>query len=110
MQLVKHIKLLSVVQGHPIQLIYHQLYVKSTEFCSFLKLLVVTLDDKLTFKKHFCNIASFITQNTDLIRICDKTFDINDAILKIFYAFILPCFEYCSLVWCSASKTVRLSP
>ena len=62
--------------------------------CS-LNLLRVTLDNKLTFEKR---------KKTGLIRKCYKTLGINDAVLKSFYVFILPCFEYWSPVWCSASN------
>ena len=75
------------------------------EVSSSLKLLGVTIDDKLTFEKHVRNIASSIAQKTGLIRKCYKTLGNNDAVLKSFYAFILPCFEYCSPVWCSASDS-----
>ena len=47
------------------------------------------------------NIASSIAQKNSPIRKCYKTFGNNDAVLKYFYAFILPCFEYCSPVWSS---------
>ena len=40
-----------------------------------------------------------------IFRKCYKTLGNNDAVLKFFYAFILPCFKYCSLVWCSVSDS-----
>ena len=65
----------------------------------------MTYDDRLIFEKHIRNIASSIAQKTGLIRKCYKTFDNNGAVLRSFYAFILPCFEYCSLVWGSATDS-----
>ena len=52
------------------------------EVSSSLKLLGVTIDDKLTFEKHIRNIASSIAQKTGLICKFYKTFGNNDAILK----------------------------
>ena len=75
------------------------------EVSNTLKLLRVTIDNKLTFEKHICNIASSTTQNYGLIRKCYKTLGNKDAVLKSFYAFFLPCFKYCSTVWCSASDS-----
>ena len=57
----------------------------------------------MTFEKHIHNIASSIAQKIGLVCKCYKTLGNNDAVLKSFYIFILPCFEYCSPVWCSAS-------
>ena len=74
------------------------------EVSSFLKLLGVTLKDKLTFEKHIKNITFYIVQKTGL-RKCYKTLGSKNALLKCFYAFILPSFEYCSLVWCFASDS-----
>ena len=39
------------------------------------------------------------------MRKCWKTFRDNTLVLKCFYAFILPFFEYCSVVWMSAAQT-----
>ena len=51
---------------------------------NFLKLLWVTIDDKLTFEKHIHNISSSITQKTSLIRKWYKTLGNNDVALKSF--------------------------
>ena len=72
------------------------------EVSSSLRLLGVKIDNKLTFEKNICNIASSIAQKSGLIGKCYKTLGNDDAVLKSFYAFILLCFEYCSPVWCSA--------
>ena len=72
------------------------------EVSNSLKLLGVTLDSKLTFEKHIRNMASSISQKTGILRKGCKTLGRNDAVIKSFYAFILPCFEYCMPVWSSA--------
>ena len=80
----------------------------SLNVSSSLKLLGVPIFDKLTFGKHIRNIASLIAQKIGFIRKCYKTFGNNDAVLKFFYAFILPYLFSC-LVFCIrfAFKTVR---
>ena len=60
------------------------------EVSSSLKLLGVTIDDKLTFENHIRNIASSFTGKIGLIQKCYKTLGNNDAVLKSFYAFIIP--------------------
>ena len=75
------------------------------EISTFLKLFEIVLDKKLTFEMHICNIASSIAQKASLIRKCFKAFGNDDSVLMTFYAFILPCFEYCSPVWCSGSDS-----
>ena len=66
-------------------------------------LLGVTLDSKLTFEAHLRSVSSSIAQKTGLLRKCRKTLGENDAVLRSFFAFILPKFEYCSVVWMSAA-------
>ena len=63
------------------------------EVSSSHKLLGVTLD-KLTFENQICNIAFSIALNCKFYKILG----INDAVIKSFYALILPCFEYGSPV------------
>ena len=53
------------------------------EVSSFLKLLGVTIDDKLTFEKHIRNISSSIAQKTGLIRKCYKT--LGNGVGRSFY-------------------------
>ena len=71
------------------------------ETSTFLKLLGIVLDKKLTFEMHICNIASSIAQKTGLIHKCFEALGYDDSVLWSFYAFIPPCFEYCWSVWCS---------
>ena len=66
------------------------------EVSSSLKIPRVTIDAKLTFESDISNIDSSIAQKTGLIRICYKSLNNNAVVLESFYAFILPCFKYCS--------------
>ena len=75
------------------------------EVSSSLKLLGVFLDDKLSFEKHLRSVASSVAQKTGLIRKCFRTLGNDVAVRRSFYAFILPCFEYCSVVWNSAADS-----
>ena len=68
-----------------------------------IKLLGITLDNKLTFEDHLRVVAASIAQKTGLLRKCRKTLGNDDAVLKTFFAFILPSFEYCMPVWFSAA-------
>ena len=68
-----------------------------------IKLLGVTLDNKLTFEEHLRVVSASIAQKTGLLRKCRKTLGNDDAVLKTFFAFILPSFEYCMSVWLSAA-------
>ena len=77
------------------------------EVSSSLKLFGVTLDSKLTFEKHIRSMASFISQKTGILRKCCRTLGRNDAVIRSFYAFILPCFEYCMPVWSSAADSFK---
>lgn len=68
------------------------------------RLLGVTLDSKLTFEKHIRSLSSAIAQKTGLLRKCFRTFACDSTVIKSFYAFILPHFEYCAPVWMSAAN------
>ena len=68
------------------------------------RLLGVTLDSKLTFEKHIRSLSSSIAQKTGLLRKCFRTFACDSTVIKSFYAFILPHFEYCAPVWMSAAN------
>ena len=62
------------------------------------RLLGVTFDSKLTFERHIRSVSSSIARKTGLLRKCFMTFACNSTVLKSFYAFILPQFEYCAPV------------
>ncbi|XP_057310572.1 uncharacterized protein LOC130648536 [Hydractinia symbiolongicarpus] len=67
------------------------------------KLLGITLDEKLSFYPHvkgMCKSASSKTKA--LLRI--RNFLKQDQIDLLFNSFILPCFNYCPLVWMFCSK------
>ena len=68
-----------------------------------IKLLGVTLDNKLTFETHIRQVSISIAQKTGLLRKCRRTLCDNEVIIKSFFAFILPFFEYCMPVWFSAA-------
>ena len=72
---------------------------------SSLRLLGVIFDSKLTFEKHIRSLSSSIAQKTGLLRKCFKTFGRDSTVIKSFYAFILPHFEYCAPVWMSAANS-----
>ena len=69
-----------------------------------LRLLGVILDSKLTFEKHIRSLSSSIAQKTGLLRKCYRTFACDSTVIKSFFAFILPHFEYCAPVWMSAAN------
>ena len=68
-------------------------------------LLGVLFDRKLTFEQHVRAVTSTVSQKIGILRKCWQTYQDNSLILKCFYAFILPFFEYCSAVWMSAAHT-----
>ena len=73
--------------------------------CCTLKLLGVTLDSKLTFETHLRSVASCVSQKIGLLRKCRRIYRDDDIVRNSFYSFILPNFEYCSVVWSSAADT-----
>ena len=70
-----------------------------------LKLLGVAFDEKLTFEHHLRNISSVVSRKVGIIRKCWQTYQDDALVLKCFYAFLLPFFEYCSVVWLSAAPS-----
>ena len=73
--------------------------------CSFVKLLGVTLDPKLTFERHLRDVASMISQKVGILRRCRQIYSSDDIVRNCFYSFLLPNFEYCHSVFISASDT-----
>ena len=54
-------------------------------------------------------MSSSLAQKGGILRKCFKTFGDLDIVRRTFFAFILPCFEYCSPAWMSAvSSHLRL--
>ena len=70
-----------------------------------IKLLGVTFDSKITFNCHLRNITSAVSQKIGILRKCWQVYRDDALVLKCFYAFILPFFEYCSSVWMSAASS-----
>ena len=70
-----------------------------------LKLLGVLFDPKLTFESHLRTVASSISQKLGIMRKSWQTYRDDSVVLKCFYSFILPFFDYCSVVWMSAAPT-----
>ena len=77
----------------------------SLEESDHLLLLGVTLDSKLTFEKHIRQMAASISQKIGILRKCYRTLGRSEAINKSFFAYVLPCFEYCAPVWSSAADS-----
>ena len=73
------------------------------DICSFLNLLELTINDKLTFEKHIRNIAFYIAQKTGLIRKCYKFF----SWLDITHITCFICFTI--LLWNSLPNWVVLA-
>ena len=70
-----------------------------------IRLLGVTLDDKLTFEEQLQSMAAAISQKTGLLRKCRSAFGNDDAVEKAFSAFIIPSFDYCMPVWLSVTNS-----
>ena len=75
------------------------------DLCDSISLLGVTLDSKLTFETHIRNLSVGISRKVGLLRKCKVLYDSNDIVLRSFYSFILPHFEYCGPVWLSAADS-----
>ena len=67
-----------------------------------IKLLGVTLDDKLRFESHLCTVAASVASKTGFLRKFRST--LGNSVLKTFFAFILPSFEYCVPIWTYAAE------
>ena len=66
------------------------------------KSLGVIFDSKFTFESHIRSMSTSIAQKLGLLRKSSKMFGDQSVLMKCFNSFILPSFEYCSPVWCSA--------
>ena len=54
---------------------------------------------------HIINLSVGISRKVGLLRKCKVLYDSNDIVLRSFYSFILPHFEYCSPIWLSAADS-----
>ena len=67
------------------------------------KILGVTIDEKLTFEKHLRSVARSASSRLGLMRRARYFFD-SDFVSICFWSFILPVLEYGSTVWASAAQ------
>ena len=79
----------------------------SLNSCEFFKIVGVMFDSKFTFERHIRSISSSVAQKIGLLRKSFRIFGDHDVLLRCFNSFILPCLEYCSLVWSSAADSHR---
>ena len=70
---------------------------------SSLKLLGVTIDNKVTFEKHIRMLAFSISQNTGLLKKCYRCFRDREIIKNLSLHLYFFCFEYCSVIWLSTA-------
>ena len=77
----------------------------SVSISKSIRLLGVTLDNKLTFEEQLQSMTAAISQKAGLLRKCHSAFGNDDAVKQTFFVFILPSFEYCMPVWLSAASS-----
>ena len=65
----------------------------------------VTFDVKMTFEKHLCTVSSAADQRLGIMRMSWQVFHGRSLLLRSFWSFVQPVFEYCSAVWCSAADS-----
>ena len=91
----------TVIPAHPVLTLCGQNLTVATH----LKLLGVSLDDKLSFEKHNRTMSCSLAKKGGILRKCLKIFGDINLVRRTFFAFTLPCFEYCSPVWMSAAPS-----
>ena len=69
-----------------------------------MEILGVILDSKLTFEKHIRSLCSSLSRKIGVLRKSFSVFHCQNILRNCFYSFLLPCFEYCAPVWCSAAS------
>ena len=89
---------------------YKELFIKIGEEIILpsekVKLLGVTLDQKLTFKDHIKNMCARANSKTMAFRRLRKFISLNKAKL-IYNAFILSTFNYCPILWMFCTKSLN---
>jgi hypothetical protein len=70
---------------------------------SVLRILGVEFDTKLTFEEHVRHVVTSTARKIGLLRLAHRVFDNVEIARRCFFAYILPCLEYCSVVWRSAA-------
>ena len=68
-------------------------------------ILGVTFDSKITFEKHLRSVSRTALQRLGILRKSWRVFHDRSLLGTCFQGFVLPVFEYCSAVWCSAVDT-----
>ena len=68
-------------------------------------ILGATSDSMRTFEKHVCSISTAASQRLGILRRSRRVFHDRLLIGRCFRGFVLPGFEYCCAVWCSAADT-----
>ena len=70
-----------------------------------LVILGVTFDAKMTFEMHLRSVSSAAAQRLGIMRKSWQVFHDRSLLLISFWSFVLPVFDYCSAVWCSAADS-----
>ena len=70
-----------------------------------LVILGVTFDSKMTFEKHLHSVSRADSQRLGILRKSWRDCHDRSLLGRWFRGFVLPVFEYCSVVWCSAADT-----
>ena len=70
-----------------------------------LVILGVTFDSKLTFERHIRSVSRAASQRHGFLRKSSRVFHDRSLLGRCFQGFVLPVFQYCSAVWCSAADT-----
>ena len=70
------------------------------------KTLGVVVDECITWKDHIDKVAKKAAKGIGILRRSKHLFD-KDTLKTIYSAFVLPHFDYCSLVWNNCSKTLQ---
>ena len=63
----------------------------------------MTIDSKITFKKHLRSVSRAASQRLGILRKSWRVFHDRSLLGRCFRGFVLPVLEYCSAVWCSAA-------
>ena len=72
--------------------------------CPNLNILGVKFDSRLAFEDHVRGIDSRDSQRIDIFRLVKRVFVDASVLLRCYYVFVLPIFEYCSPVWGSGAE------
>ena len=68
----------------------------------------VTFDSNLTFEKHLRLVFRAASKRLGILKKSWRVFHDRSLLERCFRCFVLPVFEYCSAVWCSAADTPLL--